>query len=588
MAFQNQKESILKFYDDTNKTIDQNKETYGKLVTKLNEKVGLTQTLTNNLDDFMEYSFPNFNKFRTDIQSQSLDDSLITYVYDINKDEYLTNFTLPNKKIVVKQNFNCVLMGDAKDCIRLNDGKPWSNLTNNIKTTDSFTSRTYLPNNKYIIENNVSNTLIKQCGCNNYTCSCGSNSQYQQRIYKFLNNSILYKPKETKNLEIWIDDYFNIYIPNLKTYMVYNYSKFPLYTFYTNLDKLNLYHNHIQDSVRSLMFNENCPEDLEKFNRVKSFVDSNSDYQTSQDKRNHYKTLFPELLQFYQYSDKQKDFSQFQSLSEKLEQLAPSDFTNIIVDGDTMNDEKKIFSQSQRIRELEVNNKKQLEEIEYLRLERTTFIENNNNLNDSLSDYQILLEELNSQLHDEIDKTSIQQKEVIKLKTINLECNEIKRQFRKQEDITTSIQSKLNDYEDKLSQLKTLNNSLIDKQMEAQQKLILERQSSNKYRECNTQLKLEIENYNIKISKLESEIESEKEKHKLSKTKIDTFISDMNKTKQIEIDEQYQTILISQLKEKNDEINQIQILNSKLNIEIKESKSQFELLKSKVSSLFDK
>ena len=72
---------------------------------------------------------------------------------------------------------------------------------------------------------------------------------------------------------------------------------------------------------------------------------------------------------------------------------------------------------------------------------------------------------------------------------------------------------------EKLSQLKTLNNSLIDKQMEAQQKLILERQSSTKYRECNTQLKLEIENYNIKISKLESEIESEKEKHKLSKTK---------------------------------------------------------------------
>ena len=97
-----------------------------------------------------------------------------------------------------------------------------------------------------------------------------------------------------------------------------------------------------------------------------------------------HKSLFPNLLKFCEYEDKQKFFSQYQTLSEKLDQLSPSDVLNISVDNDTMNDEK-IFTQSQRIRELEVLNKKQIEEIEYLRGERTKFIENENSSSNKLS-----------------------------------------------------------------------------------------------------------------------------------------------------------------------------------------------------------
>jgi hypothetical protein len=38
MAFQNQKDSILKFYENTNDLIKQNQEIYDKLVKKLNKK----------------------------------------------------------------------------------------------------------------------------------------------------------------------------------------------------------------------------------------------------------------------------------------------------------------------------------------------------------------------------------------------------------------------------------------------------------------------------------------------------------------------------------------------------------------------
>jgi hypothetical protein len=110
MTFQKQKESILKFYEDTIDYVVQHKDTYSKLVNKLNEKEGLTQTLNNNLDDFMGHPFATFATFKTQIESQPLEDTVITHVYDMNKKAYVPGFTLLDKKIIIKQNFHCKLM----------------------------------------------------------------------------------------------------------------------------------------------------------------------------------------------------------------------------------------------------------------------------------------------------------------------------------------------------------------------------------------------------------------------------------------------------------------------------------------------
>lgn len=209
-----------------------------------------------------------------------------------------------------------------------------------------------------------------------------------------------------------------------------------------------MYHNYKDSNgQRPLIFNSTCPGDLVDYNLLKTFVESYPTYDTSKDKRIEYKTLFHTLLKFYHYEEKQVFFSQYQTLSEKLEQLCPSATKSSTLNEDTMDDEKKIFAQSQRIRELEVYNSKQAEEIEYLRSERAQFIEAEHSSSIKLSEYNALLEELNTQLHQEIDKTSIQQKEIIKWKTINLESSEIKTKCRKMEDTISHMQSELDDQE---------------------------------------------------------------------------------------------------------------------------------------------
>jgi len=545
MAFQKKKDSILAFYETTNEALELHKQTYGKLVSKLNENVGITQTLNNNLDNFMDYSFPEFDTFKQKILSQPLEDANISYVYDINKNEYLTNFTLPDKKIIVKKTFECILM---------------------TQQTGNATNITAMSMRNDIFNHNHTNLKLTNVDTNHINT---------------INKS------QQQSLEFWIDDYFNIYIPLLKTYLVSNYSKFPLYSFYINLDKLNLYNNHIANNVETIMFNNHYPEDLQEFSLVKTFITSNSNYLNSEDNRNLYKTtLFSSLLQFYKYNEKQTNLEQYQTLSEKLEQLSPSASKSTISDDeDTMNDEAKIFAQSQRIRELEVINQKQLEERECLRSERIQFIESENTNKIKLNNYQSLLEELNTALHNEIDKTSIQQKEIFRLKNINLESSEIKQQLTSLQDKIKTLELELSESEMKSSKLLTLNATLIDKHTENQQKLILERQTNTKYCSEIKDLKVNIEKYDIQIKELEKQIISEKEQHIISKSKTNDLIANMGKRETAIIDNDYQEILLSQLKEKNDEIKQIQQTNTKLTLDIKKTKEEMKQFKLKVSSL---
>ena len=586
MAFINQKAEILDFYNKTNEVVQQHKETYGKLVTKLNEKTGLTQNLNNNLDSFMEHSFKEFSDFKQEIGKNDLDDAVISHVYDINKNDYITNFTLPDKKVVVKQNFKCVLMENKKEMFVTQNGNSCREINYPIYNT-TYTNRTHLPSNQCVIETNKSTPIKKACNCNTF-CGCANNSNpLHKEIRDIFNESSVYCKKDTKDLEFWIDDYFNIYIPSLKTYLVFNYSKFPLYSFYINMDKLNLYHNHIESGVRSIMFNEDCPEDLTEFELVKTFVEPSSDFSISKDKRNQFKALFKNLLTFYKYTEKQDFFSQYHSLSEKMEQLSP---TKLVLSGndDTMNDEMKIFSQSKRIRELEIVNQKQSEEIDYLREERTKYIEKEHLSSEKLTSYQKLLEELNTQLHQEIDNVSNKQKEIIRLKNEILETSSIKAEYRQLEDKHSSVKQQLSKTEESLSKLKTLNSTMVDKQLESQQKLVAERNQNKENLDIIKNLKLEITSYDDKIKELESKIESEKEQNSINKNKIDELIINMNSSSTTSNNEdQYQEMLLSQLKEKKEEIESMKLQTTKLESDVKNSEDKYCSLKAQVSALFN-
>ena len=502
MAFQNQKDSILKFYENTSGLIKQHQEIYDKLVKKLNKKESISQTLTNNLDDFTEYSFPEFNEFRQSIQKQTLEDNVIDYVFDINKNEYIPGFELPNKKIVLKQHFNLVKVGKEGKIFMSNASQPITCSNNSQSLTTSFKLKTKIHDN--ITMELTDFKIRKGCACPNLCC-CQIPGAY---LNQFFENTKAYKPNEKTQLEFWIDDYFNIYIPKMRTYLVFNYSKFPLYAFYNNMDQLNLFHNYIESNIRTIYYNEHCPEDLKEYELIKSFIEPMDNYLSSLDKRNEYKDLFCKFLEFYKFDEKNKFFSQYKVLSEKLEQLAPSKSYKKVedCDEDTMNDEKKIFSQSVRIKELDIENSKYLEELEYLRNERKTFIQKEQDTDSKLVNFKKLLEELNTQLHDNIDKCSMQQKEIIGLKSKNLEYSEIINKCRRLEDTIETLQTKIIECSTHINKYKTLNNTLIDKQTEFNQKLLQERKTNKDDKEKIKELNIKLETNKVKINQLDSVI----------------------------------------------------------------------------------
>jgi hypothetical protein len=583
MAFQNQKDGILKFYETTSNVVDQHKCTFQQLVTKLNEKVGLTQTLTNDLDTFMEHSFPEFTSFKQFVQSQPLEDSHISFVYDINKGEYTDSLNLPHKNCIIKHSFVCDLIGN-QNCGYLNSNSTVIAIpdpkTQKPFNSDTFKTRTHPPSCKYVLEFN--DKFRKTCNCNQRNgCGCGITIGNQPQTYE---------KKESYQFEMWVDDYFNIYIPSIKTYLVFNYSKFPLFSFFINEDKLNLYHNYFKGGKRPLLFNEYCTSDLETFNLLKDFNSRAGNYSTSQDTRDLYKTLFPNVLEFYQYYNKQAHFEQYQNLSEKLEQLNPSMATHnsgITHESNSMSDESKLFAQSLRIRELDIITQKQTEEIECLRTERVQYIKTEQETSVKLSEFEKLLEELNTQLHDEIDKTGNLQKDIISLKTSNMELGTLKIQYRSLEDKLGNTKTQLVEAKDALSKAKVINNTLVDKQAETQQKLTAERATNTQNVIVIKELKLKIEEEKTALLRLETEILSEKEQHQLSKDKIDELIKSASNTKQPD-DDQYQEILLSQLKDKNEEIKQTKQANKTLAKKLEEGTKQFELLKSQVSALIHK
>lgn len=586
MSFQAHKDEILKFYESTNSFVNEHQQLYGKLVTRLNQKKSATQSLNGNLDDFMAHSFKEFNEYRTKIQSQNLDDSLVTYTYDTNKEEYLNSFSLPDKKIIVKHKFKLVRMGSVKVEHKLiSGGQPWTSMSNPQKSVGSFKRKEYVAR-RTIQEHTFIGFIQKGCNCNNTSCGCGNSLIYQQYINTLFQNSVAYKMVEEKDIEFWVDDYLNIYIPALKTYLVYNYSKTPLYSFFINLDKLGMY-NHTETGP--IQFNEDCPVDLAEYESIKSFLNF-SNYLNSEDSRLNFKTLFPKLKKFYNYEEKQKHFAQFQTLSENLEQLAPSSQRG---SSDTlepeektgMSDEHKLFAQSQRIRELEIQAHKNQEELELLRREREQQIETITDHQKNTESFKALLEELNGQLHGEIDRSAVEKKTIISLKTKLLDFSELIHKHRRLEDSKQKLADTMALVEQELLEVKTLNNSLVDKQVEASQKLEDERSKKLKELDDMKELRLTINRKDKELSQASITLETERQQHEESKAKLEKMFSSIQNSSIIT--DEYPKLLLKQIQDKNSQIEQLRIDKASVEKSRESITAEFSQLKRKVSSLIN-
>ena len=577
MSFQASKAEILKFYEDTNQFRTEHRGIYDKLLKKLNANTGQSFLNTTNLDDFMAQAFTDFNAFRTKVYSKKLEDTEITWVYDVNKNEYVEGFHLPDKHIVKDNHFVTQLIG-SNVVNASNTRLPPHNSQNKKSLKQSYFNKS--KTNVSIMES-PNPKLTKNCSCCNY-CECGT---YKSSL---INNH--YSILETTNQSIWVDDYFNIYLPGINTYLIFNYTKFPLYSFFININKLGLYHNMKNENEHiPIMFNAHCPTDISDFTNFKEFVTGIVSYKTSQDVRDKTKDLFKNILDFYQYDEKYNYFVQFQTLVEKFTLLSPPKISgnSISIDNDaTMNEEHKIYAQSQRIKELEILNETQAEELEHLRGERTKFIERDTISIKKVTDYQALLEELNEQLHDEIDKYSILQKEIIGFKNKIIDYSELQHSHDLIQKAYGTVKTELVDKTLKIDTLKTLNNTLIDKHTEAKQKLVKERQVVKEDKETIKQLTLEIVDITDKTKKLDNSIKIKDTQIEESAKRIDGLVASMS-SKDEPIKDEYQDMLLAQIKEKNEEISSLKSTISKIEAENTQTIKKFNTMKSQVASLIN-
>ena len=153
------------------------------------------------------------------------------------------------------------------------------------------------------------------------------------------------------------------------------------------------------------------------------------------------------------------------------------------------------------------------------------------------------------------------------------------------ENTISTLKSEIDKQTLKMEELKTTNNTIIDKQIESQQKLVNERNQQRINNESIRDLKLKIEEYDTSIKELEKNIENEKEQHVITKSSMEQIISNI-KTSKEPINDQYQEILLKQLEDKKEQIKILETENGKSKTLIETKNKEFDKLKEKVSSLF--
>ena len=119
--------------------------------------------------------------------------------------------------------------------------------------------------------------------------------------------------KSNYKLEIIIDDYLNLYFPEINTIIIYNYTKFPLYSLFLLNSNIEL--NKIYS------FNEHNEYDMEIYSPIKTYKDSIVNYKISQDVRNKFidGKLFTGISEFIKYKEYIKIITPLLDLSKYIQ-----------------------------------------------------------------------------------------------------------------------------------------------------------------------------------------------------------------------------------------------------------------------------
>ena len=541
-TFAYQKEELLKYYEKTDQIVTKHQKMFGELIGKLNSDRSEISEMVKNIDDFMKKSFSDFSDYYCDInQKQLINTYQVKYVLDINKKDFLDleSFPLDDKYIIQTNNFNLksflVNMTDSKNT--------WNN--NNIKL------------------NNIQLYNDINCNAKGYIAAdlnisgvyAGHNSAANVQPSKGLTNTVYNQQLETK-LTLIIDNYFNIYIPSIQTYFVYNYTPFPLYSFYINQNKLNLYHNTLVGEDRILMYNHQNVSEKKEFDEIKKFVDESSQYLNSEDKRKLYKDEYYQyILNFYNYQQKLQYFNQFQDLSENFSNILPivskalteEDNSYSIIEKD-----QNIFLQSNRIQELNIKLIKQEEELQYLRQERNDFIKMTGDKDSEIESRNNLITELNDNLKSKISEYGKLERESVMLKTKLLKVEELTSKNVKITKNMIAVEDELNIEKQKKEHEIIVNQTLMDKQIELNDKLNIVNKEKQELSCKFTEYHLRIKAKEDEIKSLKIKCETREKERQLTQTRLDTVIQQLrnDEEKSVGKNVQYQQILLKQIKEK--------------------------------------
>ena len=195
------------------------------------------------------------------------------------------------------------------------------------------------------------------------------------------------------------------------------------------------------------------------------------------------------------------------------------------------------------------------------------------------------MEELNGQLRTEIDGSAVEKKTIITLKTKLLDFNELTHQHRRLEDSKQKLADTMALVEQELLEVKTLNNSLVDKQVEASQKLEEERSKKLKELDDMKELRLTINRKDQELSQASITLETERQQHEESKAKLEKMFASIQNSSIIS--DEYPKLLLKQIQDKNSQIEQLRRDKASVEKSRDSITNEFGQLKRKVSSLIN-
>lgn len=570
-TFTYQKNELLKYYEKSDNMFNKHQKMFGELIEKLNSNKSIVKEMTSNIDDFMKKSFKDFNDYCNEIYSNQLEKTSVSYIFDLNKQEFLDkdSFPLDDKYIVRTNNFILKLI-----LYQNSHNNAWINSNINLNQTQLS-----------IDSNDYQSYAFSDC-----ISSHGRNGSV---TLPPRNNGCYFSTTNNIKLNFIVDNYFNLYVPEIKTYFVSNYTAFPLYSFFINENKLNLYHDTISGDKRIIMYNQQNSIESKEFAEIQKFISGYINYKESEDQRNLYKTeYYNYLLNFYDYEKKLKYFEQFLQLAENFSALLPLNSLGLSNDNDSITlveEEQKIFLQSNRIQELNLKLKKQEEEIQYLRQERNQFIKTIGDKDIELASRNTLINDLNDNIKSKISENSKVERENINLKTKLLKVDELESKNRKIQDDLNILNDDLQIKNQKIAEQEIVNQTLMDKQLELSSKLDLSNKEKQDLTYKTTEHHLIVKRMEDEMANLALKCKTKEKEIILTQNRLDTVIQQLKRDEEENLTKngQYQQILLKQIKEKSDLLESAYNKINFTEAEYEKIKKEYTSYKSRVARLVE-